>query len=149
MEHHTMTLFRRNVSVRAAARTALLIIFNGGFVAHAQAPQPPYALFEYSALTGSGNTITATHVPVVTASGITVYINATLRFNVDANGNLTLSPRYPQIIPAPTILSSSFKAGTYVGPSTLLGGKAIIIVSGPGVSDGGATQWSLSAGTGA
>ncbi len=118
------------------------------FVARAQTPQPPYALLEYSTLTGSGNRITATQIPVVTASGVTVYLNATLQFDVDSNGNLTLSPGFPQLSAAPTILASSFKAGRYVGPSTIANGRAFITVAGPGVSDGGATQWSLSTTTG-
>ena len=133
-------------------------VFAGSFLAilmicviavRAQTPAPPYALFQYASLTGSGNTITATQVPVVTATGVTVYENLTLQFNVDSNGNLTLAPGYPQSIPAPAILTSGFKPGTYVGPSNVLAGKALITVSGPGVSAGGATTWSLSAAPGA
>lgn len=118
-------------------------------VAIAQTPQPPYALFQQATLTGSGNTITATQIPVVTSSGAIVYLSATVQFNVDANGNLTISSGFPQITPAPTVISGSFKAGTYVGPSTVLGGKAIITVTGPAVTQGGATVWSLSAASGA
>jgi hypothetical protein len=139
-----------NVLGRSVLAVVFLAVFSGGIsVVHAQTPQPPYALMEYSALTGSGNTITATQVPVVTTTGVTVYVNLALQFNVDANGNLTVSPGYPQVIPAPIILSSGFKAGTYVGPSTVLSGKAAVVVSGPGVTDGGATNWSLSAAGGA
>jgi hypothetical protein len=86
---------------------------------------------------------------VVTATGVTVYENLTLQFNVDANGNLTIASGFPQIIPSPLILTSGFKPGTYAGPSTVLGGKALITISGPGVTDGGATEWSLSAAAGA
>jgi hypothetical protein len=128
-----------------------IICFTGVSVsiAAAQTPKPPYALFDQATLTGSGNTITATQIPVVTATGAVVYLSATLQFNVDANGNLTLSTGYPQVSAAPTLITGGFKAGTYVGPSTILGGKAIITVTGPGVTDGGATLWSLSTGTGA
>jgi hypothetical protein len=114
------------------------------FVARAQAPQ---AFFERSTVTGSGNTITATNVPVV-ISGITVYVNVTMQFNVSSNGNLTLSSGYPQVVAAPNLLSASFMAGTYVGPSTAANGKATVTVGGPGVTDGGATTWSLSAAPG-
>jgi hypothetical protein len=72
-----------------------------------------------------------------------------MQFNVDANGNLTLSQGYPQVIQAPALLTSGFRAGTYVGPSTLLSGKATVNVSGPGVTDGGATVWSIGAAPGA
>jgi hypothetical protein len=110
---------------------------------------PPYSLFEFSTLTGSGNTITATLVPVVTSTGAIVYKDVILQFNADAGGNLTLASGFPKVGPSPTPLTSSFKAGRYVGPSTILGGKAIINVSGPGVTNGGATEWTLSAGGGA
>jgi len=46
-------------------------------------------------------------------------------------------------------LVSSFQAGQYASPSTILGGKGTVTVSGPGVLDGGATLWSLSASPGA
>src|SRR5438270_10519580 len=139
---------------RSSRRTVRPVIFvmilaASVLVASAQTPQPPFALFQQSTLTGSGNTITATQIPVVTATGITVYVNATLQFNVDANGNLTLSPGFPQISPAPTLLTGSFRAGRYVGPSTVSNGKGFVTVGGPGVTDGGGTQWSLSATTGA
>jgi hypothetical protein len=137
---------------RHATRLATLVMIVAAvwvFVAQAQAPTPPYAEFQYAALTGSGNTITATQVPVVLASGVTVYENVTMQFNSDANGNLALVPGFPQVIPAPTLLSSSFKAGNYVGPSAVLSGKALIAVSGPGVTNGGSTEWSLNSITGA
>ncbi|HEY4260670.1 MAG TPA: hypothetical protein VGM98_10930, partial [Schlesneria sp.] len=101
------------------------ILAAGGFAVRAQGPQPPYAQFQYASLTGSANTITATQIPVITAGGVVVYENLSLQFNVDANGNLTIAPGFPQIIPAPTILTSSFKTGSYAGPSTILGGKAL------------------------
>jgi hypothetical protein len=107
------------------------------------------SLFQYSSLTGSGNTVTASWVPVVTASGTTIYKNVTLSFNVDASGNLTLAPGYPQVIPAPVVLVSSFKSGNYAGPNGVFGGKALITVSGPGVTSGGASEWSLASSPGA
>jgi hypothetical protein len=120
----------------------------GAMALLAQSAKPPYALFDQATLTGSGNTITATQIPVVTGTGAVVYLNATLQFNVDANGNLTIAPGFPQISAAPTLLTGNFKAGKYVGPANILGGKAAIIVSGPGVTDGGATEWTLTAAPG-
>lgn len=109
----------------------------------------PYALFQFSTLTGFGDTVTATLVPVVTSTGVIVYKNVTLQFNVDASGNLTLAAGFPQVGPSPTPIVSSFHAGRYVGPSTILGGNAIINISGPGVTVGGATEWTLAAASGA
>jgi hypothetical protein len=142
-----MTAFRSLNSGRRTVRLALTVmVFSAvASVARAQAPQ---AFFERSTVTGSGNTITATNVPVV-ISGVTVYVNVTMQFNVGSNGNLTLSSGYPQVVAAPNLLSASFMAGTYVGPSSVFNGKAIVTVSGPGVADGGASTWSLSATTGA
>jgi hypothetical protein len=111
-------------------------------------PTPPYALFQYSTLTGAGNAVVASWVPVVTTHG-TVYKNVTLLFAADDSGNLTLVPGYPQVGPAPAVLIANFKAGKYVGPSVILSGQAMITVSGPGVAPGGATEWAIAAATGA
>ncbi len=109
---------------------------------------PPYAQFGNATLTASLNTMVASWVPVVTATG-TTYQNVTIVFSVDASGNLTIAPGYPQIVAAPSVIVSNFEAGTYAGPSSVFSGGALIAVSGPGVTSGGATEWSLAAATGA
>lgn len=130
--------------------TVAFVFTFGAFLAGGQTtPQPPYALLQNATITATGNTITANHVPVVISNGVTVYVNLALQFNVDSNGNLTLSAGYPQVLPSPALLTSSFVGGNYVGPSTVLSGKALVAVSGPGISDGGATQWTLSTSSGA
>jgi hypothetical protein len=78
-----------------------------------------------------------------------VYKNVVLQFGFDTDGNLILLPGYPQVTKAPAMIVSDFKAGTYVGPSTVLDGMALVNLSGPGVTTGGATEWSLSAASGA
>jgi len=128
--------------------TFAIVVLASTCVARAQT-QPPYALFQNSALTGSGNTINATRVPVVISSSLTIYVDLTIQFNVDSNGNLTLTANYPQVAPSPVLLTGNFKAGTYVGPPTFLGGKALITVTGPGVLDGGVTSWVVSTAAGA
>jgi len=147
-------------------RPARLIVLVAAFTAATAAvapaqtkdasPQPstpadvtPQAEFQYSALSGSGNTILATRVPAVTSTGKTLYWDVTLLFDVDSNGNLTLDPAYPQIVPSPNLITAGFQAGNYAGPSTILNGKALVTISGPGVAPGGATEWSLAASTGA
>jgi hypothetical protein len=145
-----MTVFCSSLNLwrRSARLAAFVIVLAAAWVAGARAQTPPYALFQYSTITGSGNTITATQLPVVTTSG-TVYQNVTLLFDVDASGNLTLAPGYPEVVKSPRPFTANFVPGTYVGPSTILSGKAIITVSGPSVGPGGITEWSLSAPTGA
>jgi hypothetical protein len=155
-----MKAFRSLNSWHRAARLAtLVIVFAAGWVVVARARNtesalaqsaavPPYALFQYSTLTGTGNTITAALLPVVTASG-TIYQNVTIQFNVDASGNLTVAPGYPLVIPAPPPVVSQFLAGTYTGPSNILNGNAMVTVNGPGVTAGGTTVWMLHASPGA
>jgi hypothetical protein len=139
-------LFRTQSLVRAG----LLVVIVGvvWVMAVAQNTAVPYALFQQASLTGTTNAINATNIPVVTSTGAVVYLNAKIQFNADANGNLTIASGFPQISPSPTLLTSGFKAGTYVGPSTVAGGNAKITVSGPGVTDGGATMWSLTVASG-
>lgn len=109
----------------------------------------PNSMFQYSSLTGSGNTIIATRVPVVTSTGAMIYKDVTLLFAVSAVGNLTLTAGYPKVVASPGLLVSAFKAGKYVGPSTNLEGAAKITVSGPSIGAGGTTIWSIAASTGA
>jgi len=115
----------------------------------AAAATPPYSLFEFSTLTGSGNTVTATLIPIVTSTGAVVYKDVTLQFVADAAGNLTLASGFPKVALSATFITSTFKAGRYVGPSTILSGTAIVSVSGPSVTTGGATEWTLAAAGGA
>jgi hypothetical protein len=116
-------------------------------VAQAATTVAPYSLFEYSALTGSGNTVTASYVPVTLANGTTIYKNLTIEFAVDSSGNLTIATGYPIVTAAPTLLVTSFAAGTYLGPSS--DSNYTITVAGPGVTSGGATEWSFATPSGA
>jgi hypothetical protein len=125
------------VSVRAGARDA---------VSPQTTATPPYALFQDSTLTASGNTITANNLPVVTTTG-KIYDDVTIQFDVADDGTLTVSSGYPQIVAAAKPLISHFLAGSYAGPST--DAEFLITVNGPGVTTGGATEWSLSAATSA
>ena len=144
---------------RTARLAALVMIFSVTWMAaaHAQAqdtsstqtvasPQdPPYAEFQNSTLTGSGNTISTSRLPVVTSSG-TDYFDVVLQFDVAADGTLTVSAGYPQVVKSPQTLVGHFKAGTYLGPDSP---TELINVSNPGVAGGGATVWSLGPASGA
>jgi hypothetical protein len=115
----------------------------------APAQEAPYAEFQYATVTGSSNVINVTMLPVVTESGAVVYRNMTLQFEVSSTGAITLAPGSPTVVAAPTPQISSFEAGNYVGPSTIGYGEAFVSISGPGVTVGGSTEWSLAASTGA
>lgn len=164
-----MTVFRKSPSSwrRAAWLTAFVAVFATTWVAtdRAQtqeddsspeaslpAATAPYSLFQYSTLTGSGNTITAVEIPVVTSSGV-IYedVTLTLQFAVSESNKVTVTAVNPTLVPSPRPLTSSFEPGNYEGPSTLFEGQApaLITVTGPGVANAGATEWSLYASTGA
>jgi hypothetical protein len=113
------------------------------------AQSAPYPLLQNAILSGSGNTINATQVPVVTAAGTTVYVNFSLQFNADATGNITVASNSLAVTLAPALISSSFRAGTYVSGSNTLSGTGSIVVAGPAVTDGGATIWTDTTPTGA
>lgn len=101
-----------------------------------------YVQFQYATITGTNNTLNITMLPVVTTTG-TTYKNLTLTVNVSAEGVVSVEPSSLKVTSAPTIMASSFKAGKYVGPSSVNDGKNIITVTGPGVVPGGTTVWSL------
>ncbi len=131
--------------IAAICRTAILgaAVGIGPALAQSTGAPSPGPQFQYSALNGSGRTITLTRVPVGTASGQTIYQDVTLQFDDDGNGNLTLSPGYPIFTSSPNLLVSAFQPGKYGGPANVANGKAMITVSGPGVSTGGSTTWSM------
>jgi hypothetical protein len=147
-------LWRRSARLAAIVLTSTAAWFGPAraqtvnFSTLARATSGQYALFQYASITGSGDTITASWVPVVTSSGTTLYENVTLQFDVDSSGNLTLAKGSPTVVPAPIIQVSSFVPGIYVGPSNVGGGNACITVSGPGATTGGETEWSLAASPG-
>lgn len=115
---------------------------------HAQDQEPDeaaalpssYAQFQYATITGTNNVLNVTMLPVVTPKG-TVYKNLTLQVTANAEGGITVESA--TIVPAPTVLATSFKAGTYVGPTTINNGQNKITIAGPGVVPGGTTVWSL------
>jgi hypothetical protein len=156
-----MSVSCNTLLARWSRSTLLAAVFTAASVvgAHAQileslspdvaATVTPYALFQYSTLTATGNTINASWIPVVTSTGATIYKDFTLQFNVDASGNLTVTSGYPKVVASPTNLVASFRAGTYGGPSTLYSGEFAISVAGPGVGPGGMTQWTCAASKGA
>jgi hypothetical protein len=145
-----MSLSYSNYSRRRSARFATFItLFAAVWATAAPAQTAPYAIFQDSTLTASGNTITATRVPVVTTGTTTVYENVVIQFDVDSSGHFTIAPGYPQYVRSATPQISNFLPGTYIGPSTVLGGKTSIVVSGPSIGPNGTTEWSLTAPAGA
>ena len=132
----------------------MAILTSAGIVAMAQAPAPatpPYALLQYSNLTASGNAMTMTRVPVVTAAGKTIYLDLTVQFDVDPTGNMTLAFGYPVAVVSPTVSAFPFSPGRYettqvrygieiplsidiVGPRSVAGGATWILNRAPGTN---------------
>jgi hypothetical protein len=106
----------------------------------------PYALFQDSTITSSGNTINASCVPTVVGTKV-YYWNVAVQFEVSATGTLSLAGA-PTVIQCPLVNSGNFKAGQYMAPPAVIS-DAIINVSGPAVGPGGTTKWSLAAAPGA
>jgi hypothetical protein len=97
----------------------------------------PYAEFQNSTLTGTTNTINVSNLPVVTSTGSIIYDNVTVLFDVAANGALTVAST--QITAAPSVDVDSFEASAYQAA----GAGETMVVSGPGITNGGSTEWSL------
>lgn len=146
-----MTAFFRNfnswrravlVAVFVTLFTAAWVVVARGQDNRSDSAQPavtPYAMFQASTLTGSGNTISAYHLPVVRADGKTVYWNFTMQFDVAADGTLTVTPDYPQTVTFPESIVDGYVAGTYSADKV-----GTFAVTGPSASlAGGPTVWSL------
>jgi hypothetical protein len=132
-------------SLGSATRSALFALSLTAVLSFAAQAQTiaPHADFQESTLTSSTNAITATRVPVADSTGAIHYRNITLLFDVADSStdgvSVTLASGYPTVVTsASPILVNGFVAGTYAAPN-----GAKIVVSGPGIASGGATEWSL------
>jgi hypothetical protein len=124
----------------------ITVLFVALFAAGAGAQTVPYALFQNSTLTSTTNTINVTQLPIVTSTG-TSYVNVVIQFDVSSDGTLTVASGYPVITSAATPLVMGFEAGNYFGGGAQ--NSYAITVSGPGVGQGGSTEWSLAMSSGA
>ena len=98
----------------------------------------PHSHFGDATITSTNSTIDALRVPAYDSEGKVHYWDVEFVFDTDDMGNLTLAAGYPMINPSDNPLTAHFKPGIYVAPN-----GAKIAVSGPGVTSGGATEWSL------
>jgi len=109
----------------------------------------PYAEPQFATLSGTTNTVTLSSLPVVLANGSVVYKNVTIPIDVSesSTGVVTLTAGSITAVPAPVVLASAFKTGTYLGPGGT--NTEVLSLTGPGVTSGGATEWTLSTASGA
>ena len=108
----------------------------------------PVVMPQYSTLTSTDGTIQASRLPV-TYNGTAYYVDLTLALTaeVSSQGVVTIVVT-PTSVASPALVVNSFKAGTYVGPANINGGKSVIVVSGPSPLPNGGTAWTLSAPSG-
>ena len=101
---------------------------------------------QYSSITSTNNVVQLSRLPIV-YNGKTYYedVTLTLDYTVDTAVNpATLAVKVtPAEVTSPVLTVNGFKAGTYVGPSDVNGGKSIIVVSGPAPLSGGGSEWTL------
>ena len=133
--HFAVTLGALSVAVLAGAQTP----------EEATVSSPDNAYFQSATIVGSTNSISITHLPVKAGSKV-FYWDLLLPFEVDSYGNVKTGTL--DATPSPTLIVSAFKPGTYYGPSTILSGKAKIVLTGPGVWNGVYTQWTISSTSG-
>ncbi len=108
-------------------------------VGSAQAVTPTiYA--QDATITASGDTVTATRIPVQTSSGLILYYDVTTVYGITSNG--TLSVLSTTINPSISPIISSFQAGTYVAAGTL---DFTDKLTGPGIGPAGTTLWTFAA----
>jgi hypothetical protein len=109
----------------------------------------PVIMPQYSTLTSTDNTIQASRLPV-TYAGKAYYVDLTLALTAEVSSKGVVSIAVtPASVPSVMLTVNSFKAGTYVGPSNIYGGKMEIVVSGPSPLPNGGTAWTLSTPAGA
>jgi len=116
--------------------------------AFAQTAKTPHADFQYSTVTGTTNTVNVTRVPSVNAEGTISYWDISVVFDSDAT---TGEPAVDSstVKASPKLYVNNFKQGTYIAPSTYFAGSGLIALTGPGVTNGGATEWSVATASGA
>lgn len=139
------TGFGRTTLIFASAYATVML---SAALAQSNPPVVGAAQLQYASITASGNTITATRIPVKTDKG-TVYQDLTIQFDADAYGNLLVSSGFPAVTPSPNLLTPSFQTGIYHSASTVWTGKGLLELNGPGITAGGATAWTLSTTNGA
>ena len=116
------------------AVSALVVLAVGS--AHAATPTI-YA--QDATITGAGDTVTTSRIPVQTSTGSIIYYDVTTVYGVTSKGVLSILST--TIKPSPNLIISNFQPGTYTAPGTFDWTERL---SGPGVASGGATAWSFS-----
>ncbi|WP_139559168.1 hypothetical protein [Methylotetracoccus oryzae] len=122
---------------------------------------PPDMLMQSANLSGSGNTLNVTRVPVRDSTGKVTYKDIALSFDVSNTGVVTLGPGSPVVTTSPSLNVAGFRAGIYkdsdgrhyqvAGPSVLAGGRTawtVVWIDPPTTSYSFNANWATGAVTG-
>ena len=99
----------------------------------------PTIYVEDATITGAGDTVTTSRIPVQTSTGSIIYYDVTTVYGVTSKGVLSVLSN--TIAQSPNLIISNFQPGTYAAPSTY---DWTELLTGPGIASGGTTAWSFS-----
>ena len=126
----------RSSSMKGAAALIALSTFAAGAAFGAT----PTIDAQDATITGSGDTVTTTRIPVETSTGSFLYYDIATIYGVTSAGKLSVVST--TITSSVSPLVGNFKAGTYVAPGTL---DFTDKLTGPGIASAGTTAWTFSA----
>jgi hypothetical protein len=89
-------------------------------------------------ISGAGNTVNMSRVPVRTSTGSILYKDIVIKFDVGATGTVALSAGFPTVTSSVALSTGNFRAGNY---KDTLG--HVYGVQGPAALSGGRTKWTL------
>ena len=124
------TLTTRDLLISLAA--GLIVVTSGASAA------PPDMLLQSANVSGSGNTLNVTRVPVRDSTGKITYKDIELSFDVSNTGVVTLGAGSPVVTTSPSLNVAAFRAGIYKDSL-----NRHVQVSGPSVLAGGRTGWTM------
>jgi hypothetical protein len=131
----------RTALLRMKSATALITFTTCcGLIFEASAAATPTIYAQEAAITASGDTVTATRIPIQTSSGNFLYYDVSTIYGITSAGALSVVST--TITPSASPLVSNFQTGTYVAPGTL---NFTDRLTGPGVEAGGNTAWTFAA----
>jgi hypothetical protein len=119
-------------SVLSTVKGAAALIAVGALAVPAVGPAyggTPAIYAEDSAITGAGDTVTTSRIPVQTSTGSIIYYDVTTVYRATSAGFLSVLST--TIRPSSNLIFSNFQPGTYIAPSTFAWNEQL---SGPGIA---------------
>jgi len=137
MDSSSTPIFARP-SMKAALALIGLAAFGALAVGGPALGATPTVYAGNATITGAGDIVQVSRMPVQTSSGSILYYDVTTTFGVTSAGALSVVST--TIAPSPSLIVSNFQAGTYASPAGL---NFTELLSGPGIGPAGTTAWSF------